>query len=189
MVPIAYHRQLLTWVEEISPKRIYKQAKITNKFESIFPLAVYLFDIFLDNHDIDLQRLRLVSTTCVRLAAKLEEGTFLVPCMDNFNIGVKSFGLFIECQQFTLIRSIRIFFAAIEYPRKETILMEMMVLSIFDFNINIPTVATFCLYFLEYGVDENEFQENRLQHSSFKEMKKSVKATTMALLENSLFGK
>lgn len=112
MVPIAYHRQLLTWVEEISPKRIYKQAKITNKFESIFPLAVYLFDIFLDNHDIDLQRLRLVSTTCVRLAAKLEEGTFLVPCMDNFNIGVKSFGLFIECQQFTLIRSIRIFFCS-----------------------------------------------------------------------------
>lgn len=67
--------------------------------------------------------------------------------------------------------------------------MELMLLSLFDWDINRPTAATFCLYFVKYGVSENDYRQNWTRFNNLSGMMDSVRVATMNLLENSLFGR
>lgn len=59
----------------------------------------------------------------------------------------------------------------------------------FEWDINLPTAATFCSYYIEFVVNENDFRENRDQYPNFEAMKTEVKSIVWKLLELSLFGK
>lgn len=54
----------------------------SNSIVELFQLAVYLFDLFMDNHDINVDRLFLIGITCVRVVCKLEEKSTKIPEVD-----------------------------------------------------------------------------------------------------------
>lgn len=49
--------------------------------------AIFMFDIFLDNHDIELYRLHLIASACIRISAKLHEHYTILPPIDDLNSG------------------------------------------------------------------------------------------------------
>lgn len=50
-------------------------------------IAVYMLDIFMDSHRIELWRLHLVAITSVWLAAKVDEITCMIPSIQHLNTG------------------------------------------------------------------------------------------------------
>lgn len=67
--------------------------------------------------------------------------------------------------------------------------MEVVLLELFDWDVNLPTAATFCSYFIEFVVNEKDYHENPCNYSSFDDMKKTIKPLVWNLLQQTLFGK
>ncbi|XP_063230885.1 cyclin-J isoform X2 [Bacillus rossius redtenbacheri] len=87
-------------------------------------LAVYLLDVFMDNHSITAERLKLVVLVCVLLAAKFEEQEVNVPTARALNTMVGG-----------------------QYVIKDYTLLEIMVLRHLQWNLLLPTAAQFAQYY------------------------------------------
>ncbi|XP_055638842.1 cyclin-J isoform X2 [Toxorhynchites rutilus septentrionalis] len=110
-------------------------------------LAVYLMDAFMDNHNITDNRLNLVALSCVLLASKIEENEPNVPSLSRMN---------------ELVRN--------QYPVSDFNVIEVLLLKFFDWQLIIPTAATFVEYWLTNivgivdfvpSVNEQQFSERR----------------------------
>lgn len=97
-------------------------------------LAVYMLDAFMDNHNISDNRLNLVALTCVLLAAKIEENEPSVPSLSKLNELVQN-----------------------QYPIADFTVLEVLLLKFFNWNLIIPTTATFVEFWLLYIVDSADF--------------------------------
>lgn len=97
-------------------------------------LAIYLLDAFMDNHSINDNRLNLVALSCLLLAAKMEENEPNVPTLASMN---------------ELVRN--------QYPSSDFTLLEVLLLKYFDWNLIIPTTASFVEFWLLNVVGKTDF--------------------------------
>lgn len=68
-------------------------------------------------------------------------------------------------------------------------MLETIMLKLFDWDINIPTAATFGSYYAEFIADEMDFNEKRhIAYKCFDEFKKAIKSDAMHFIDKSLFG-
>jgi hypothetical protein len=93
-------------------------------------------DIFMDNHNITNERLNLVALVSLSIAAKMEEKETNVPKLSELNSAIDN-----------------------EYPTKDYVSLEKMMLTFLDWDVIIPTSATFCEYFMEIIVNNKDFQQ------------------------------
>lgn len=101
----------------------------------MFDLAVYLLDVFMDNHTITTDRLALVSLSTLILAAKVEEHDSNIPKPRNLN---------------TMIDQ--------QYPPFDYIQLERLQFRFFEFQLIIPTAVTFIEYYIEGIADAQDFE-------------------------------
>lgn len=145
----------------------------------------------MDNHDIDLDRLYLVASTCVRVVCKLEERKILkIGCTAH---GKKvasarnSYGLlhwvFTQFQCERAEAQVKYHLVSDDlYPRHEHRIAELMLLTLLNWDINVPTAGSACLHFMEHMPTEP-------QRKGGDAMTAAIKATAITFLELSLFGK
>lgn len=100
-------------------------------------LAIYMLDAFMDNHNISDNRLNLVALTCVLLAAKIEENEPSVPSLSKLNELVQN-----------------------QYPIADFSVLEVLLLKFFNWNLIIPTAATFVEFWLLYIVQASDFADS-----------------------------
>jgi Cyclin, N-terminal domain len=91
---------------------------------------MYFLDIFMDNHNIANDRLDLVAFVALLLAAKVEEKETKIPRMEDLNSIIDLSGPY-------------------SYPKSDFKALEKMMLKFFDFQVMVPSPATFCEYFVK----------------------------------------
>lgn len=114
----------------------------------------------MDNHRIALDRLAMVSICSVLLAAKIEERDTNIPKLDN------------------LSRMAEETFRLSEYN-----VLEGMILKFFEFQMIIPTAATFLEYFIEGIVDDCDFDVSNESHKRFHSLMAMKRELTDLALE------
>ncbi|XP_001653129.2 cyclin-J [Aedes aegypti] len=97
-------------------------------------LAIYLMDAFMDNHNIANNRLKLTALSCVLLAAKIEENEPKVPSLKDMN---------------KLLRD--------KCPLSDFVILEVVLLKFFNWQLLIPTTAVFAEYWLLHVVSKQDF--------------------------------
>ncbi|GFS66599.1 cyclin-J [Nephila pilipes] len=108
---------------------------------SVQHLAVYLLDIFMDNHTIYDDHLRMVIIGCLMVAVKLEEKDNLIPRNSDFN---------------SLLGN--------KYKLIEFVSMEISILNFFNWDILFPTAAHFARYYSFYSFHQSDnMGDNPLQ--------------------------
>lgn len=107
----------------------------------------------MDNHRITLERLALVALCSLWLSAKIEERESNVPKLNTLNKMIQN-----------------------QYPLCDFKSLERLILHFFEFEMIIPTAATFCEYFIEGIVDEYDYalKENYVRFNSLAGMKRVV---------------
>lgn len=63
-------------------------------------------------------------------------------------------------------------------------------LRLFDWDLNIPTVATFAAYYIEFVVDESDFYDKCAEKmfQNFHEFQDDVKAKVVNLVDQTVYG-
>lgn len=135
-------------------------------------LTVYVMDIFMDNHKIYVDRLKLVAMVCLLLACKIEERELKIP------------------KVFDLNRTIQNQYAVADY-----IALEKMVLTFMDWSLIIPTAAQFVEYYIGAVITEldfrcyvEQFDETLAKFTSFSDMKLVATDYVFEFLDISLTG-
>ncbi|XP_026479056.1 cyclin-J-like [Ctenocephalides felis] len=126
-------------------------------------LAVFILDIFMDNHNIAVERLKLVALVCLLLGAKLEDSEHKVPKMSELN---------------TMISN--------QYPLKDYISVEVMIMEFFSFNISMITYSHFMEYFIFLVVSESDFElakKNSDKYDDFKQFKFVAHETVFEIMD------
>lgn len=67
-------------------------------------------------------------------------------------------------------------------------ILEKIMLNLFEWDLNLPTVSTFGTYFVEFAVDENDFARNKQSINNFAEFKEDVQYEVMYFVDFSLCG-
>lgn len=67
-------------------------------------------------------------------------------------------------------------------------ILEKIMLNLFEWDLNLPTVSTFGTYFVEFAVDENDFARNEQSINNFAEFKEDVQYEVMYFVDFSLCG-
>ncbi|KAL3863989.1 hypothetical protein ACJMK2_005705 [Sinanodonta woodiana] len=116
-------------------------------------LAVYMLDYFLDEQDVDFNRLFLVAETCVMMAVKFEDNSRespkfsteinLVPHLAGFIAGFIPPGLGNSP-------------AHPSYTLQDYLSMEQAILHCFDCDLAVSVVPHFVPYFLQKAVDDKD---------------------------------
>lgn len=99
-------------------------------------LSVYILDSFMDNHNIYPERLKLVALVCLLVASKFEERECKVPKIADLNTVIKN-----------------------QYPHNDFYSLELMVLTFMNWNLTVPTTATFIERYVGYVVHCSEVDE------------------------------
>lgn len=120
----------------------------------------------MDNHHITLERLALVSLCSVWLSAKIEERESNIPKLNDLNKMIQN-----------------------QYPLCDYKSLERLFLNFFDFQMTIPTAATFCEYFIEGIVNECDYSlnENCNRFNCLASMKRTAADMAFEYLEVMLF--
>nr|CAI5846856.1 unnamed protein product [Callosobruchus analis] len=113
-----YRRHLIEFL-----KRVCIEKKLSH---CTLHLAVYLLDIFMDNHSIIPDRILLAASECLLIAAKFEENYLTVPKIAELN---------------NLINN--------RYEVRQYKVMEIIILKFFDWYIMFPTAAHYTHYYLQ----------------------------------------
>lgn len=157
-------------------------------------LAVYFLDIFMDNHVIRLWRLYLVALTSLRVAAKVEEKDFTPAKVGRLNAS-RCFAFYAQIFTIEILITLTIYIlTGGNYSREDYNILESIMLKLFDWDMNIPTVATFGAYYAEFVADEADFNNNNginNQHhayDNFADFKVNIKSEVMLFIDMSLFG-
>lgn len=126
-------------------------------------IAVYVLDIFMDGHRIASDRLGIVSICCLLLAAKIEERENNIPRIADLQLMLG--------EQFLL---------------SEFVALEGMILKFFEFQLMIPTAATFLEYFIEGIVDDSDYDRsntNLYRFHSLMAMKRELADLALEFVE------
>ncbi|KFM68476.1 Cyclin-J, partial [Stegodyphus mimosarum] len=115
---------------------------ICEKMEFCSPvqhLAVYFLDIFMDNHNIHSEHIQFVALGCLIVAVKLEENEAIRPKNSDFNAIIGN-----------------------KYSLSEFILMEINILTFFEWDISYPTAAHFAEYYAIYALSPSDLRNDGL---------------------------
>lgn len=157
-----------------------------------FLLAVYILDIFMDNNMIRLWRLYLVALTAIRIAAKVEEKDFTLLRVGTLNacmlMPICYSTLLNDFVSFMIDMDIHLFPIGANYSKQDYNILESIMLRLFDWDINIPTALTFCLYYADFVVDETDFDNKHELYDCFEDFKIHIKEQTLDFVDLSLFG-
>lgn len=107
-------------------------------------LAIYLLDAFMDNHNINNDRLKMTALSCILLAAKIEENEPKVPTLKKMNELLKH-----KC------------------PLSDFVVLEMVLLKFFNWHLLIPTTAVFVEYWLLHMVSKTDFTSTTTEDQYF----------------------
>lgn len=105
--------------------------------------AVYLLDVFMDNHRITVERLVLVTMCTLVLASKMEDRENQTPKLNDIG---------------SLLNS--------QFYLNQWNELERLILTFFDFRLVIPTATTFFEYFIEVIVIESDVRPGAVSLSS-----------------------
>ncbi|XP_034235327.1 cyclin-J isoform X2 [Thrips palmi] len=97
-------------------------------------LSIYLLDIFMDNYNIELEKLHLVALICLQIASKFEEYDIRTPKISQLNSVANN-----------------------RYSTSDFHDLEVMMLTFFDWNLNIPTAAHFAEYYSLFTVTRTDW--------------------------------
>ncbi|CAH1996939.1 unnamed protein product [Acanthoscelides obtectus] len=101
-------------------------------------LAVYLLDIFMDNHSIIPERILLAANVCLLIAAKFEENYLILPKIAELNAAIHN-----------------------RYEVRQYKVMELIILKFFDWYIMFPTAAHYTHYYLQAVLTPSEVKEKQ----------------------------
>ncbi|KAG8240445.1 hypothetical protein J437_LFUL003159, partial [Ladona fulva] len=118
---------LISWVCKVA-----EELKLRN---CTFHLAVYVLDIFMDNHEIATPQLKLLAIVCLLLAAKFEELDSNVPKISSLQSKLES-----------------------NYEATDFITIEIVILNFLDWNLAYPTVAHFIECFGNFVVQTSDLK-------------------------------
>lgn len=122
-------------------------------------LAIYVLDTFMDNHRIAADRLTIVSLGSVLLAAKIEERDNNIPKLAILSGSIDA-----------------------SFRLCDFLALEAIILKFFQFQLMIPTAATFLEYFIEGIVDDCDFEGSNTNSTRFHSlMAMKRKLTDLAL--------
>lgn len=74
------------------------------------------------------------------------------------------------------------------YSKQDINMLESIMLRMFDWDINLPTSLTFCMYYAEFVVDELDFDTRQALYDCFEDFKLDIKTQTMDFIDLALFG-
>lgn len=76
------------------------------------------------------------------------------------------------------------------YIKNDYNILERLMLKLFDWDLNVPTAATFATYYSEFVINETDFNSiiDKSIYSTFDEFKNDVKQNVMTLIDTSVFG-
>ncbi|XP_026292509.1 cyclin-J isoform X2 [Frankliniella occidentalis] len=152
-IPFAYrspqiqHRSYLVgWIRTRAEKFMFCTSTVH--------LAIYILDIFMDNFNIELDRLHLVALVCLQVASKYEERDVRIPKASQFNSVVNN-----------------------RYQLAEFRDLEVMLLSFLGWKLNLPTAAHFAEYYSLFAVSKKDWcQTEFLSYETFwQEAQRAVK--------------
>ncbi|KDR20415.1 Cyclin-J-like protein [Zootermopsis nevadensis] len=126
-------------------------------------LAVYLLDIFMDNHRIVEERLNLVALVCILLAAKFEERDANVPKISELNARVGN-----------------------QYPVTDFISLEFMIMHFLHWSLVLPTAAHFAEYFTIFATSSSDMCSAPPQFTTFQELRNAAQQYVRDFLDLSL---
>lgn len=117
-------------------------------------LAIYILDIFMDNFNIDLERLHLVALICLQVASKYEERDVRIPKISQLNSVVNN-----------------------RYKTSDFHDLEVMMLSFLDWNLNLPTAAHFAEYYSLFAVSRRDWDTSEyISYETFwQEVQRAIK--------------
>ncbi|XP_069671697.1 cyclin-J-like isoform X2 [Periplaneta americana] len=150
-----YRSILVAWMRSIAEDLHLNNAAIH--------LAVYLLDIFMDNHRIEEERLNFVALVCILLAAKTEERDANVPKISELNTRVGN-----------------------QYPATDFISLEFMVMHFFHWNLVIPTAAHFAEYFTVFATSLSDMNSAPPQFNTYPDLRNAVQQYIRDFLDLSL---
>lgn len=61
-------------------------------------------------------------------------------------------------------------------------------LKLLDWDVNVPTVATFGSYYAEFVIDESDFNKDENEYDTYAEFRTAIKSDVMHFIDRSLFG-
>lgn len=99
-------------------------------------LAIYVMDVFMDNHNIEKERLHIVALICLWIASKYEEYDVRIPRLSHLNKEVANL-----------------------YKVNDFLDLEVLVLSFLDWDLNLPTAAHFSEYYSLFAVTRRDWNE------------------------------
>ncbi|XP_046990687.1 cyclin-J isoform X1 [Schistocerca americana] len=144
---IQYRSHLVKWICNIA-----EGLKLSS---TTVHLAIYILDIFMDNHSIALESLNLLTLVSVLLAAKFEERDINVPKVSDMNALIES-----------------------PYPVAEFLAMEFMTLQFLKWSLVHPTAAHFAEFYVVHIISPADFSSDNhfetykdLQHAAHHYMK------------------
>lgn len=76
------------------------------------------------------------------------------------------------------------------YMKADYNILETLMLKLFDWDLTIPTVATFALYYVEFVVDESDFDDRcaeKMFHN-FHDFQHDIKSRVMKLVDQTIYG-
>lgn len=106
-------------------------------------LAVYIMDIFMDNHAILPERLHLVANVCLLISAKFEEVSTNFPKLEELNAAVND-----------------------RYALNEYKVVELVILRFFRWYFVLPTAAHYTHYFLQASLSTEDQCISRLNYKT-----------------------
>lgn len=134
---VQYRRDVVNYMKKFASEKKMSQCCLH--------LAVYLLDVFMDNHAIDFDKIILVANVCLVLGAKMEEVNGSILKIAEINAAINNV-----------------------YNPKDYKALEVLILQFFDWYVMFPTAATYIHYYMQAIVTKKEmdFLENILQETS-----------------------
>lgn len=77
-----------------------------------------------------------------------------------------------------------------DYAKTDYNVLETLMLKLLDWDLNIPTVATFASYYIEFVVDESDFDDtsDEKMFSNFQDFQHDIKSGVMKLVDHIVYG-
>lgn len=76
------------------------------------------------------------------------------------------------------------------YAKVDYNVLETLMLKLFDWDLNIPTVATFASYYAEFVVEERDFDDKCTEEMfhNFHDFQGDIKSRVMELVDQTVYG-
>lgn len=157
---MATHERHYIWVRKrsyvlVSPGNKQYTVGLMASLCYLFFAAVYFFDLFMDNYQIEYWRLCMVALNSIWLAAKLEESS--APKVSHLNAQLSEqptlYPLFFfrfNILNMVMINCYRFFYLTVSpYEPKDYTNLERIMVHFFQWNLLVPTAATFLEHYVE----------------------------------------